>query len=127
MGYPLRRRSRSFGCRQLDPTRMVMKAKQAVAWIKKCGIAVESARAGVPSLAHVVAGEPIRGSWWAHSKGKEIFRLSRVIRRSPDVLVGRLVDGRVTYGHRRLWPALVSLAGRFSKQRLSALNEVHTP
>src|SRR3989454_12045473 len=106
---------------------MVMKANQAVAWIKKCGIAVESARAGVPSLAHVVAGEPIRGSWWAHSKGKEIFRLSRVIRRSPDVLVCRLVDGKITYVHRRLWPALVSLAGRISKQRLAALKEVHTP
>jgi hypothetical protein len=26
-----------------------------------------------------------------------------------------------------MWPALVSLAGRFSRQRLSALNEVHTP
>src|SRR2546426_7594810 len=106
---------------------MVMKANQAVAWIKKCGIAVESARAGVPSLAHVVAGEPIRGSWWAHSKGKEIFRLSRVIRRSPDVLVCRLVDGKITYVHRRLWPALVSLAGRVFKQRRSALKKVHTP
>jgi hypothetical protein len=104
-----------------------MQAKQAIAWIKKCGIAVESARASVPSLAHVVAGAPIRGSWWAHPKGKDIFRLSRVIRRSPDVLVCRLVDGKITYVHRRMWPALVSLAGRFSKQRLSALNEVHTP
>ena len=104
-----------------------MQAKQAIAWMKKCGIAVESARASVPSLAHVVAGEPIRGSWWAHPKGQDIFRLSRVIRRSPDVLVCRLVDGKTTYVHRRMWPALVSLAGRFSKQRLSALKEVHTP
>jgi hypothetical protein len=32
-----------------------------------------------------------------------------------------------TYVHRRMWPALVSFAGRFSKQRLAALNEVHTP
>src|SRR6266576_3363908 len=104
-----------------------MQAKQAIAWMKKCGIAVESARASVPSLAHVVAGEPIRGSWWAHPKGKDIFRLSRVIRRSPDVLVCRLVDGKITYVHRRMWPALVSLAERFSKQRLSALKEVHTP
>ena len=103
-----------------------MKAKQAVAWLKKCGIAVESARAGVPSLARVVAGEPIRGSWWAHPKGHDIFLLSRVIRRSPDVLVCRLVDGKITYVHRRMWPALVSLAGRFPKQRLAALNEVHT-
>jgi len=104
-----------------------MQGKQAIAWMKKCGLAVESARASVPSLAHVVACVPIRGSWWAHPKGKEIFLLSRVIRRSPDVLVCRLVGGKITYVHRRMWPALVLLAGRFSKQRLSALNEVHTP
>ena len=104
-----------------------MNAKQAVAWIKKCGIAVESARASVPSLAHVVAGEPIRGSWWAHPKGDDIFLLSRVIRRSPDVLVCRLLDGKITCVHRQMWPALVSSAGRFSKQRLAALKEVHTP
>ena len=84
-----------------------MKAKQAVAWIKKCGIAVESARASVPSLAHLVAGEPIRGSWWAHPKGNDIFLLSRVIRSSPDVLVCRLVDGKITYVHRRMWPEIV--------------------
>ena len=53
--------------------------------------------------------------------------LSRAIRRSPDVLVCRLVDGKITYVHRRMWPALVSMAGRFSKQRLAALKEVHTP
>ena len=104
-----------------------MNAKQAVAWVKECGIAVESARASVPSLAQVVAGEPLRGSWWAHPKGNEIFRLSRAIRSSPDVLVCRLVDGKITYIHRRLWPTLVRLAGQFSKQRLAAVKEAHTP
>ena len=104
-----------------------MNARQALAWVKKNGIAVESARASVPSLAQVIAGEPLRGSWWAHPKGSEIFLLSRTIRRSPDVLVCRLVDGKITYVHRRMWPALVSLAGRFSKQHLAALKEVLTP
>src|SRR6266850_2354112 len=103
-----------------------MKAKQALAWVKKWGLAVESARASVPNLAQEVAGEPLRGSWWAHPKGGEIFLLSRAIRRSPDVLVCRLVDGKITYVHRRMWPALVSLAARFSRQRLAALKEVHT-
>jgi hypothetical protein len=42
-------------------------------------------------------------------------------------LVCRLVDGKITYVHRRLWPALVRVAGRFSKQRLAAVKEVHTP
>jgi hypothetical protein len=103
-----------------------MNAKQALAWVKKCGIAVESARAGVPSLAQVVTGEPLRGSWWAHPKGNAIFLLSRAIRNSPDVLVCRLVDGKITYIHRRLWRAVVRLADRFSKQRLAAVSEVHT-
>ena len=65
-------------------------------------------------------------SWRAHPKGNEIFRLSRAIRSSPDVLC-RLVEGKITYIHRRLWPALVRLAGRFSKHRLAAVKETHTP
>jgi hypothetical protein len=104
-----------------------MNAKQALAWVEECGIAVESVRASVPSLAQLVVGEPVRGSWWAHPKGNDILRLSRSIRSSPDILVCRLVDGKITYIHRRLWPAVVRLARRFSKQRLAAVKEVHTP
>jgi hypothetical protein len=104
-----------------------MNAKQALEWVKECGIAVESARASVPSLAQVVVGRPVRGGWWAHPKANDILRLSRSIRGSPDVLVCRLVDGKITYIHRRLWPAIVRLAGRFSKDRLAAVKEVHTP
>ena len=104
-----------------------MNAKQALAWVKECGIAVESARASVPSLAQILAGEPLRGSWWAHPKGNDIFLLSRSIRSSPDVLVCRLVDGKITYINRRLWPALVRVAGRFSKHKLAAVKETHTP
>jgi hypothetical protein len=103
-----------------------MNAKRALAWVKECGIAVESASARVPSLAQIVAGERVRGSWWAHPKRNDIFRLSRSIRSSTDVLVCRLVDGKITYVHRRLWPALVRLAARFSKHRLAAVQEVHT-
>jgi len=75
----------------------------------------------------MVAGEPVTGSWWAHPKANEILRLSRSIRGSPDVLVCRLVDGKITYIHRRLWPAVVRLAHRFSKDKLAAVKEVHTP
>ena len=104
-----------------------MTTAQALAFVKRHGIVLESARVPVPSLAAKVAGEPMRGSWWSHPKGHEIFRLSRAIRESPDVLVCRLVDGKVTYVHRHLWPALVVLAGRFSKKSLAAIQEVHTP
>ena len=69
----------------------------------------------------------MRGGWWSHPKGREIFRLTRAIRESPEVLVCRVVGGKVTYVHRHLWPALVLLAERFSRKNLAAIKEVHTP
>jgi hypothetical protein len=104
-----------------------MTAEQALNWVKECGIAVESGHTDVPSLTEFVTGESLRGSWWGHVKGRQIFRLSRAIRNSPDVLTCRLVDGKITYVHRRLWPALTKLADEFSKQRLAAVKETHTP
>lgn len=104
-----------------------MTAAQALAFVRKHGIVLESARGPVPSLAEEVAGEPIRGSWWSHPKGNEIFLLSRAIREAPEVLVCRLVGGKVTYVHRNLWPALVLLAERFPRKTLAAIKEVHTP
>ena len=68
-----------------------MTTAQALAFVKKHGIVLESARGPVPSLAAKVAGEPIRGSWWSHPKGKEIFRLSRAIRESPEAHVDRII------------------------------------
>ena len=103
-----------------------MTTAQALVFVKRHGIVLESARGPVPSLAEMVAGEPMRGGWWSHPKGNEIFLLSRAIRESPEVLVCRLVGGKVTYVHRHLWPALVLLAGRFSRKNLAAIKEVHT-
>src|SRR6266850_7709422 len=102
-----------------------MTTAQALAFVKRHGIVLESARGPVPSLAAKVEGKPVRGSWWSHPKGHEIFLLSRAIRELPEVLVCRIIGGKVTYVHRRLWPALVFLAGRFSKKNLAAIKEVH--
>jgi len=104
-----------------------MTPKQAIAFVKANGVVLESGHGPVPSLAEAIAGERIRGSWWAHPKANTIFLCSRAIRKSADVLVCRLVGGKVTYVHRRLWPALVRLAGRFDANRLAAIQEVHTP
>jgi hypothetical protein len=103
-----------------------MTPKQALAFVVAQGVILESARGPVPSLAEAVTGEPIRGSWWAHPKSKAIFRCSRAIRAATDVLVCRLIGGKVTYVHRRLWPALVRLAEWFDADRLAAIEEVHS-
>ena len=104
-----------------------MTPKQAVAFVKANGVVLESGRGPVPNLAEAIAGGPIRGSWWAHPKANTIFLCSRAIRSSADVLVCRLVGGKITYIHRRLWPALVRLAGRTNADQLAVIEEVHTP
>jgi hypothetical protein len=90
------------------------------------GVLLESARGPVPSVAELVVGEPIRGSWWAHPGSHAIFERINELADHPDVVRTRLLGGKVTLVHRRLWPALVVLADRFPPERLAALHEEHT-
>jgi hypothetical protein len=48
------------------------------------------------------------------------------LQESPDVLVCRVINGKITLVHRRLWPALIRVAGRFPRERLSKVEQVHT-
>jgi hypothetical protein len=95
-------------------------------WLREQGVVMQSARGPVPSLAERVAGGPIRGSWWGHPSGHEIYRVLNEVRASPDVVAVRLIGGKITLVHRRLWPALAGVAERFPPERLAALDEVHT-
>ena len=103
-----------------------MTPRQALALVKKHGIVLEGARGPVPSLAELIAEGPIKGSWWSHPRGREIFAATRAVRDDDDVLVCRLIDGKITFVHRRLWPALVRVASRFPADRLARVREVHT-
>ena len=100
---------------------------RAHAFVAQHGIVLQSSRGPVPSFAAFVAGEPIRGSWWAHPAAHRIYALAEAVIDSGDVLVCRLVEGKVTYVHRRLWPALVKLASRFDRERLAKAWSEHTP
>src|SRR5258708_7969976 len=103
-----------------------MTSRQALAFIRKHGVVLEAAQGPVPSLAATIAGEPVRGSWWSHPKSQEIFSVTRAIRDSDEVLVCRLIKGKITFVHRRMWPALVRAAGRLPSDRLSQVREAHT-
>ena len=103
-----------------------MNRKEALAFVERHGIVLQAARGPLPNLAEAIAGGTIRGSWWGHPKGKEIFRAVRAICESPDVLVCKLVEGKITYVHRRLWPALINLASRFRKEQLAKVWDEHT-
>jgi hypothetical protein len=97
-----------------------------LAFVAQHGVVLASAQGPVPSVAAAIAGKPISGSWWGHPKGQEIFRALSEIGDSPDVLCFRLVEGKVTFVHRRLWPALVRLADSLGTQAMAAIRQEHT-
>jgi hypothetical protein len=104
-----------------------MTPNQAIEFVREHGVVLESGRGPVPSLAEAVAQGPLKGSWWSHPKSKEIFALTRSVRDNDDVLVCRVVGGKVTFVHRRLWPALVRLADLLPHAHLGQIKEEHTP
>lgn len=115
------------------PSKKVRRAGSTTSrWVKfveKHGVVLASAKGPVPNVAEAVAAEPIVGSWWAHKKGKAIFAALCEIDDSPDVRCFKLVDGKVTFVHRKMWPALVRLGneGVLAVEQLSAVQQEHMP
>jgi hypothetical protein len=55
----------------------------------------------------VLTGEFPRGSWWSHPQANAIYDILQEVERAPDVLLAKLLGGKVTLIHRTLWPALL--------------------
>ena len=100
-----------------------------VSFVEKHGVVLASAKGPVPSVAEAIAGEPIIGSWWSHPKAQAIFDALSEIDDDIDVRCFKLVDNKVTFVHRRLWPALVRLAqdGRIPAERAASIQQEHMP
>src|SRR5260370_11644905 len=86
----------------------------------------------LPSVTGFVAGDNVRGSWWNHPQSHEMFSLACRLHDHPDVLLVKLISGKVTLVHRPLWPAVFSIATarepwqleELSKQAKSLLKKV---
>ena len=103
-----------------------MKSAELLRFVRAKGVVLESARGPVPNLVEAIVGAPVKGSWWGHARGKEIFNLLNALRDSGEVLVCRLVGNKITYVHRDAWPALVRLSSAIKKDRIAAIEEIHT-
>src|ERR1700687_4882396 len=77
--------------------------------LKNDGLLLKS-DARFPSVAGLVAGAAIRGSWWAHPAAHAIFQELQRLAAHPDVLIVKLVAGKDTLVHRRLWSKLLAVA-----------------
>jgi hypothetical protein len=104
----------------------MMDAAATLAFIEAHGAVLVAGKGPAPRLVEAIAGGPIRGSWWAHPASHEIFAVLTQVERSGDLLRCRLIEGKVTLVHRRLWPALVRLEHRFPRPRLAQIHQEHT-
>jgi len=76
----------------------------------------------LPSVTTLVAGAPIRGSWWGHKHGQAIYAVCEKLGDHPDVLSSPLVNGKITFIHRRLWSSLLRVASSGSPWQLDGLS-----
>ncbi len=103
-----------------------MNEREALLLVEQNGIMLESARGKTSSFAAHIAGEESSGSWWSHPKSHLIFELTRAVREAEQVLVYRLLQGKITYVHRRLWAALVRVAEDLPRSSLASVRELHS-
>jgi len=77
--------------------------------LKHFGLLLES-DLRLASVAALITGEPLRGSWWAHPLAQTIFRVNEQLAKNRDVLTTKLISGKVTFVHRRLWSEVLAIA-----------------
>ena len=111
----------------MDIMNRSLHAKAALEFVRKHGVVLASAKGGAPRLIEAIIGEAITGNWWVHPRSNFIYNVLAEVTDSEDVLVCRLLRGKITLVHRRLWPALVRVASHFEPAQLARVREDHTP
>lgn len=63
----------------------------------------------LPNLTHLITEERVRGSWWSHKLAHTIFDIAEMLDHHPDVMIMKLISGKVTFVHRKLWNRIYSI------------------
>jgi hypothetical protein len=76
----------------------------------------------LPSVTSLVVGAPIAGSWWSHPRAHEIYDLLIAFETGAGALSVKLVNGKVTFVHERLWASLLARVESPLESERSALS-----
>jgi hypothetical protein len=76
----------------------------------------------LPSAVGMITGERVAGSWWSHPRSHEIFRRLEELEAAGDVVATKLIGGKVTFVHRRLWPALAAVGSSRQEWQMRGLS-----
>jgi hypothetical protein len=80
-----------------------------------------TADAALPSIATLMAGEPVSGSWWSHPLAHEIYDVCQWLDDQPEVARVKLLAGKVTFVHRRLFASVAAVGAAREPWQLRSL------
>ncbi|MBV9583202.1 MAG: hypothetical protein JO057_31840 [Chloroflexi bacterium] len=89
--------------------------------LARCGLLLFSDPA-LPSLVGMIVDAPLHTSWLAHPRGPVIYAAMQALEDDPQVLSTKLIAGKVTYVHKRLWPALYAVGSGGAAWQLDGLS-----
>ena len=75
-----------------------------------------------PNVYQLIAGDSRKGSWWSHKQAHTIFAVNEMLEDHPDVMVMKLVSGKVTFVHRELWGHIYSIGVAREEWQLNKLS-----
>lgn len=61
----------------------------------------------LPSVVGIITGQSLSTSWWGHPRGQEIFNCLESL--DEQAIATNLINGKVTFVDKRLWPAVVAI------------------
>jgi len=76
----------------------------------------------LPNVVTQVTGDKPRSSWWSHPQGRLVFAVLSRLAEHEDVLFTKLLAGKVTLVHRRLWPSLLTVARERAAWQMGGLS-----
>lgn len=76
----------------------------------------------LPSVVGLFTQRVVSGSWWGIPEGREIYVCVESIEEN-DAVPTRLINRKVTFVHRRLWPALVALGAASEPWKTDGISE----
>ena len=75
-----------------------------------------------PNVYQLIAGDERKGSWWGSEHGHTIFAVNEMLEDHRDVMLMKLVSGKVTFVHRKLWGHVYSIGVAREEWQLKKLS-----
>jgi len=89
--------------------------------LRRNGLLLESDSA-FPNVVSLVVGERLEGSWWGHRDGHLIFSVMKRLRSCPEILLAKLISGKITLIYKALWPELLAVGSARDRWQIANLS-----